>query len=185
MTVTFESCSRNREESLSQSNINTVRKVSPQEGAAIYATLHVEGCPVRFQLDTGASCNIIRVHDLKGVGRVRLNPTEKSLCMYDGSVTKQKGVCMLHVENLRTNTRQKMEFVVVDQAPVALLAMGLKAGQQFGLVTVHNENIPVHGLASAVTHSSGAHLTKESLFESFQSVFDGGFHVTARVHVPS
>ena len=157
-----------------QDTVNTIHQKATRHsgtecGNAIYATLHAEGCPVRFQLDTGASCNVIRVADLNSVGQLQLKPTNKILRMYDGSKVTPKGLCQLHMENPKTKITHQMEFVVINEAPVSLL--GLTACQQLGLITIHEENIMA--LHQPVTNSINA-LTKEILLQKYQSVFDGG-----------
>ena len=48
-----------------QDTINTVNEKAAQprgaDATAVYATVQIDGIPMRFQLDTGASCNVIRV----------------------------------------------------------------------------------------------------------------------------
>ena len=79
-----------------QDTINTVNEKAAQprgaDAKAVYATVQINGIPLRFQLDTGASCNVIRVKDLGQISRVRLTPTKKVLRMYDGSKAAPKGV---------------------------------------------------------------------------------------------
>ena len=79
-----------------QDTINTVNEKAAQprgaDAKAVYATVQIDGIPLRFQLDTGASCNVIRVKDLGQISRVRLTPTRKVLRMYDGSKAAPKGV---------------------------------------------------------------------------------------------
>ena len=123
-----------------QDTINTVNEKAAQprraDATAVYATVQIDGIPVRFQLDTGASCNVIRVKDLGQISRARLTPTRKVLRIYGGSKATPKGLCQVDVENSKTHMVLRMEFVVIEEAPVALL--GLTACQQLKLIGVHH-----------------------------------------------
>ena len=84
-----------------QDTINTVNETAAQprgaDAKAVNATVQIDGIPLTFQLDTGASCNVIRVKDLGQISRVRLTPTSlrTALRMYDGSKAAPKGLCQL------------------------------------------------------------------------------------------
>ena len=78
--------------------------------------------PIRFQVDSGASCNVLRFEDMQSLNKkVALTSTERSLQMYDGSVTKPLGMFVLSVKNPRTSVKRELEFMIMRQAPVSLL----------------------------------------------------------------
>ena len=91
MTVSLEP--GDQQDSLCQRAVYTVNEQWPREPNAVYAPLHVLGCPVRFQVDTGRSCNVIRAQDSKPIKDIFLIPTNKFLRMYDGSKTRTNGLC--------------------------------------------------------------------------------------------
>ena len=82
-----------------QDTINTVNETAAQprgaDAKAVYATVQIDGIPLPFQLDTGASCNVIRVKDFGQISQVRLTPTSTVLRIYDGSKAAPKGLCQL------------------------------------------------------------------------------------------
>ena len=89
-------------------------------------------------------------------------------------------------DNPKTRVALQMEFAVIEEAPVSLL--GLTAGQQLGLTTVHHEKISaVHQcgvIGSTFFRHSRASLTKDALLERFKSVFDGGLgEIPGLVHL--
>ena len=99
---------------------------------AVYAILELQNQPIRFQVDSGASCNVLRFEDMQSLNKkVALTSTERSLRMYDGSVTKPLGMCVLSVKNPRTSVKRELEFMIMRQAPVSLL--GCAASQINGL----------------------------------------------------
>ena len=105
-------------------------------------------------MDSGASCNILRMEDVRSLNRdVVLKPTHRSLRMYDGSICKPLGVCSLPVSNPKTGITSELEFMVVSQAPVALL--GCAASQILGLLTVNTENIQMFHVADSGGYQAG------------------------------
>ena len=114
-----------------------VYAVGTRQITAIYATLHLRSKPVRFQIDTGASCNVIRMSDLTSIGKISLVEAEKLIRLYDGPTLKPAGTCTLDVGNTTTKKIYRLDFVVIDRAPVALL--GAAAGQAMDFVTVHHQ----------------------------------------------
>ena len=51
-----------------RSEPEVVNAVGTRQITAIYATLHLRSKPVRFQIDTGASCNVMRMSDVTSIG---------------------------------------------------------------------------------------------------------------------
>ena len=107
--------------------VNNVRPTCDPKG--IFATLHVAGRPIRFQVDTSAACNVISRRNVELIGGTRtLRPTNRISRVYDGSTIKPAGTCVLTVENRKTKSKNALAFVVVEQAPIALI--GVDACQQ-------------------------------------------------------
>ena len=98
----------------------SINAVSQPLSNKIYAHLmignnHIE----RFQLDTGASVNVIPQHVYKKAFNdhqlKKLQPCQMSLVMYNGSTSTVKGKCKLTVTNPKTMKEYQVEFLVVPQ----------------------------------------------------------------------
>ncbi|XP_062508014.1 uncharacterized protein LOC134184356 [Corticium candelabrum] len=63
----------------------------------LYANLHVKRWQIKFQIDTGATCNVIRRQEVPI--STRLEQTKQVLTLYDGSRIKPLGRCTLGVRN--------------------------------------------------------------------------------------
>ena len=92
---------------------------------------------IRFQVDTGASCDILRVEELRD--RTMLQPTRQRLRLYDGTVVAPVGQIRLEVTNPKTKQRYNCEFIVVSGAAVSLV--GAKTSLAMGLLKIEYQNI--------------------------------------------
>ncbi|XP_062516385.1 uncharacterized protein K02A2.6-like [Corticium candelabrum] len=153
-----------------QHDVNAVRtaKYRPQ----IMATMLLEGkSMVQFQVDTGASCNVIRRADVPK--HVKLESTPQVLTLYDRSKVTPVGRCTLRLKNPRNNRNYRAHFVVVDRAAVSIL--GSRAAQQMQLVTVQYDRIQL--LDAPSTHPAVETdkdlMTVENVSERYPQVFDG------------
>ena len=160
--------------------INTVQhSVFPKQ---LFAYMEVEGQRVRFQLDLGASCNVIRRQDL--VPTVVLEKTNQTLCFYNRSQLRPLGKCLVNMNNPKTGRKYKANFVVVDNASTSLL--GARSIQQMDLVRIQHENIMAATLQtrcqdnvdSTNTHMSGQNVSETpvqipDLLQAYKDVFDG------------
>ncbi|CAG2232155.1 unnamed protein product [Mytilus edulis] len=99
-----------------------------------------ENKEVKFQLDSGATANLIprsyHIHSQIESGNDRLT-------MYNQSTMKSYGTCMLRVKNPKTHKRYKVKFIVVDDKYTPLL--GAKAIQAMNLIKIQFQNIMGEG----------------------------------------
>lgn len=95
---------------------------------------------VNFQIDCGATCNIIiiTIHLLSP--DTQLEHTEKVLVMYNKTRLSPLGKCKVKVRNPRNNKVYRLEFQVVDQNDRIPL-LGRKASKAMKLIKVQYENI--------------------------------------------
>ena len=128
----------------------------------VYAQMFINDSPVVFQVDSGASVNVLPKKHLQGT-ECTLQPTEKKLKMWNKSATNAEGTCRLKVLNPKTNRRYSVEFIVVDADFTPLL--GSKASQRMNLITVNDESF--HRVNAATT-TRGAKPE-----ERFNTVFNG------------
>jgi len=147
----------------------SVVRVQAMKDKAVFAQMLVQKKPVRFQIDCGASANIVPCKHVKGVD---LEPRSQSLVMWNGTKVKPVGTCALPVVNPRTNTRYKVRFLVVKENLTRLL--GLNATEKMGLLTVHKENfvgVVVENLENDLTNK-------------YPDVFDNGLgKLPGKVHL--
>ena len=93
----------------------------------------------KFQVDTGATCNVMRLSDLPP-GKM-LEPVDTVLTMYNGTKMKAHGKCVLNVRNPKTKQKHRADFVVVNEAANSIL--GAQLVQKMGLAEVRYDRIHV------------------------------------------
>ena len=88
----------------------------------LFATINVGKTPVRFQLDSGASCNFISAKTLENcLGEVELKKTTKRLSMYNRTTVQPLGLCQLELYNTKNGNVYQVEFTVLRQDCTTLL----------------------------------------------------------------
>ena len=92
--------------------INGVRIQAVKE-RAVFSKMLVKQQPIRFQIDCGASANIL---PLKYAKDEELAPCSQTLVMWNGTKVKPVGTCALKVMNPRNNEKFKVRFLVVMEA---------------------------------------------------------------------
>ncbi|CAH1252634.1 RTL1 [Branchiostoma lanceolatum] len=145
----------------------------------VYATMKVEGKSVRFQLDLGATCNVMPRKVLKKHNiSYQVDSNQRTLTMYNDTSIKSDGETMLKMINPRTKKKYCAKFVVVDGDGTPLL--GSRSIQQMGIVTVHYNKIQV-------VQSNGSRLdkpiTREGLIEEYKDVFTGLGRLPGECHL--
>ena len=104
----------------------------------IFTDLELHRQRVRFQLDTGASCNVIGRHMLPP--EAHLKPTNKVLALYDHSTVAPMGIHTTYVRNPKTGTQHCLDLAVVQSAKATPLLLAI-ACQEMKLIIVCHENI--------------------------------------------
>ena len=94
----------------------------------------------RFQLDSGATCNIITANVLKELEIKELQKTNQILNMYNNTTIKPIGKCKLKLVNTKNNEKFIAEFVDIKDETLTPL-LGNKAVQAMSLLTINYENI--------------------------------------------
>ena len=96
------------------------------------------GGSIRFQIDTGATCCVIRQQDLPP--GVEIRPGGKTrLSFYNGSSADSLGTCQLCLEPSSSNEQHVQEFQVVTDGIAPLL--GAEAAQRMRLITVNPDEV--------------------------------------------
>ena len=158
-----------------------VNSVESPYATKVFATLLLDGEPMRFQVDSGATCNVISKLDLPADTRIR--DTNVRLKMYDNSSITALGVATIRLVNPKNSKRYRGEFVIVPNRRVPLL--GSRAAQQMKFLKVLHENIlAVEGdsvgplqagprLTPLPGGTVNSGLTREDILEQYKDVFSG------------
>ena len=101
--------------------------------------MEIEGKPVKMQIDSGASCNVMPEKFVPK--RTEIKGTNQTLLLYDKSSIPVAGICKIHFKNPKNNKKYRGDFVVVKGNCIPLL--GSRASQQMKLIEVHYENIMI------------------------------------------
>ena len=96
----------------------------------IYTEMLVDKTEVKFQVDSGASVNVISVDF---VADEKLEPTTKKLQMWNDTTLKSLGSCQLTLHNPKNKKKFSVKFLIVDRQLTLLI--GAKVAQQMGLST--------------------------------------------------
>ncbi|XP_011664712.2 uncharacterized protein K02A2.6-like [Strongylocentrotus purpuratus] len=140
----------------------TINTVKPRD--EVYARMMINEKAVDFQVDSGASANILPLRHLEGADYV-LKPSKKKLMMWNEITMAIEGVSRVKMLNPKTKQKYSVEFIVVDKDFTPLL--GSTVSQHLKLITVNNENfIRVHAASSQKDKACKPE-------ERYAEVFDG------------
>lgn len=128
-------------------------------GSQMYAEMKVEGRPVSFHLDTGASNNLISANL---IGDTELTTTDTTLVMWNKDTIQPVGQCRLRVINPKTGNKYLVRFIVVKEKLPPIL--GAKAIVKMNLVTVNHENFKSVDILSVK-------VSDKTLIEKYAEVF--------------
>ena len=114
--------------------INNVQSTSTKP--LIYAHMIINDETVKFQVDCGASVNLIST---RYIGNAALSPPTKILQMWDQTLLAPIGECRVKMINPANERKYAVLFTVVNEDLMPVL--GATASQRVGLITVNRENI--------------------------------------------
>lgn len=125
---------------------------------------------VKFQIDCGASCNVIPVNLLSP--GTQLKSTKTVLVMYNKTRLHPLGKCKGKVRNPRNQKLYRLEFEVVNE-DCRLPLLGKKASEAMKLIKVQYENILAFD--SIVTEENPVHsgLNMQQIKKEHSDVFTG------------
>ena len=112
----------------------TLFTISTLKQTTVFGHFGVNGRLSRFQLDSGASCNVLREKDID-LPCQYLQPTKTKLQVYNGVNMQPLGQVKASITNPVTEETFKMDFLVVSEASTAILEA--KACQEMSLISVH------------------------------------------------
>ena len=122
-------CIESEEEEIS------IVRIQAMKEKAVFAKMLVSDVHVYFQVDCGASANIL---PYKYVQKEKISPCDRTLVMWNGTKAKPLGTCVVRVVNLRNQKKYDVKFLIVKDDLTPLL--GLKTTEEMRLLTIHKEN---------------------------------------------
>ena len=135
----------------------------------LFTTMKIKGGETsKFQIDTGATCNVIRKKELKGTKyEKRIKPAAHVLKMYNKSSLSPVGKCKIQVQDVTTKKKFKVPFTVVDDHHVKNNLLGCRAVQQMKLIRVFTTN-HIHQV-----NNDHMGLTMAEIEETYHDLFEG------------
>ena len=108
----------------------------------IIAAMKVKGGPeINFQIDTGATCDVLKLSSIKGTKYAnKITPTNQVLKMYNASALRPLGKCKVQLMNSRDEKKYKVNFTIAEDEHCVKL-IGSKTTQQMQLITIRNDKI--------------------------------------------
>ena len=116
-----------------------ILKVDSRPSKQLHAWVKIKpgSTRIKFQVDTCATCNLIRRSDLPNA--VRINKSEKTaLHYYNGTKNESLGSCQLTLETQDGKTSEQ-QFQVVTNGATSLI--GARAAQEMSIISVNKECI--------------------------------------------
>ena len=99
--------------------VETDKQENVQYNKKLFATMIINGKQVQFQLDTGATVNVLSVQEYKEISNDQtlagLSKSNATLCMYNSTVIKPIGKIRLCVRNPKNNKKYNIEFQIVKE----------------------------------------------------------------------
>lgn len=132
----------------------------------IHAKMLIDKKPIRFQIDCGASINILPEMFIDGHD---VTPTTKTLVMWNKTEVKPLGTARIVIKNPKNGKKFSVEFVVVRENLTPLL--GAKAAQQMRLITINKENYVPSTRQTSQGEKVNQLLTIEKIVQEFPEVF--------------
>ena len=149
------------------------RQVRPK----IYVPMKIKGGrEITFQVDTGATCNVIRSCELLGTKYEKsITSTTQILKMFNSSPLKPIGNCRVQLTNPQNGRKYKVEFTLVREGDAKVNLIGSAAAQQMALIQVNYENMAVPAEVNVVnkTLPRNIGITEQQLVSQYRDVFDG------------
>ena len=103
----------------------------------IFTTLKIRDKKIKFQIDTGAQCNVISRKQMKNLNLDKhIKSSNLRLKLYDGSIMKTAGKCSLQCK--KNNKTIGIDFIVVNQDTQPII--GLKTALVENFITVQDVN---------------------------------------------
>ncbi len=146
----------------------------------LFARMKIKGGKdTTFQIDTGATCNVLKKSELTGTKyERRIKPTAQVLRMYNNSAINPMGKCKIQLQDPSTKKKYKVHFTIIKDEDAKHNLLGCSTVQSLGLIyaksteksTQHVERV------SQVTKDntpSQVGVTLHDIKTSYKDVFEG------------
>ena len=143
------------------------------------------GSETTFQVDTGATCNVIRSGELRGTKyENNVTATNQVLKMYNSPPLKPAGKCRVQLTNPQNSQKYKVDFVVVEDKEANTNLLRSREAQQMNLIRVNHENmLPGANEVHGVHTPSEICLSEEKIWTKYAGVFQGLGELGEPVHL--
>ena len=108
-----------------------INSINQQPAKEVYAKMLVKGNPIKFHVDCGATVNVLPMKYLAGEN---IEPTDRTLQMWNKTELKPKGTCRLTIRNPKNDKKYSVQFMAVQENLTPLL--WAKANQRTGIVEI-------------------------------------------------
>ena len=173
-----------QEDSSSEEYLLTVsaESVDSVDSQKLYAKMVVNGHDIQFQLDSGATVNVLPAREYKRICGdpefKELKDSEAVLSMYHGTEIHPLGKRRIRLRNPKNNGKYNLEFQIVSEENKPVL--GASAIQGMELITVNMQNIlTVDEFASRETLG----YTVSQVVAQFKEVFEGEGMLMGKLHL--
>lgn len=136
---------------------------------------------VKCQLDTGSTANIIGYKDLQRVlqdGNPALLPSKTMLKLYNDTLIKPEGTCMLRTEH--EGSTHILEFQVMKTSQTPLLSA--ETCQTLNLIQVNSKHV-INNIDTTSPQVTDAPKTTEDIIAIYDDVFDGLGCLPGQLHL--
>ena len=160
-----------KDEAQSEEEVLTVDKVSAinsnQQKNKIFARLTIEDKDINFQIDTGATCNILLIGRLNS--DYEMVKQKQSLSMYNGTTMQAIGKQTVNIKNPKNDKTYQADFIIVEDNTM-VQKLGAKMAQLMELISVNHQNIAAVVEVSVMDNVSS--LTVTDVLSEYQDVFE-------------
>ena len=158
-------------------NILTIQETDTYQ-ARLFTTMTIKGGnKTKFQIDTGATCNVLKKSELKGTKYERnIKPTTQVLKMYNNTALKPVGKCKIQLQYPETKQKFKVPFTIVDDEHAKSNLLGCRTAQQMKLIQRGRQK-QINQVDRDTTTPSHMGLTLQDIRDAYQDVFDEGLGV--------
>ena len=141
------------------SDIKSISAVNSGDsgGHHIYGEVNIKDSPVRIQIDSGATLNVI---PKRYIGDNHVTPTSTVLQMLNKTRVTPVGEAKVELQNPANNKRYKVKCIVVDDGSSLAPLPSSKASQRMNIITINTDNL-----------KQVATVASSSVLDSFGDVF--------------
>jgi hypothetical protein len=146
--------------------LESVSGISRDNAKAVYCQMMVDEKPLKFQIDCGATVNVLPLKNVPEKFLQNLKPSTVTLRMWNDTLVNSHGSCIIPVKNPKTGKKYRVVFIVVEKLLTPLL--GRNAAEKMGLITINYETFKSVNAVDA---------PRNDIQSRFPAVFDGGLGI--------